>query len=108
MIEPEAIENDSSIDSLHHAQIRFEELEGVWRNLKQTVPPHAQDWWDENMERHQARIDPLREKFHHMDKPRWGDSRKAMLGELNALELIVEEARVGLGERTVAGRARSK
>lgn len=88
-----------------HTTLRVEELERQWRNLNQTVPPHAQDWWDRNMASQQQRIADLKTRM-PSTREDWPAARGPILAEIMAIEELIQTAKDELGSRTAAGRAK--
>jgi hypothetical protein len=107
MGQPAPSAHDSYVNGHHETKIRIEHLEGHWRNLKQTVPPFAEEWWVANYDIVSDRIASLRKTFDSAGPTNWPAVEKQILTELAALENLVEEAKSRLGEHTAAGRAKA-
>src|SRR5688572_7768711 len=44
-----------------HAWKRLADLESHFKNLEETVPPHAADWWEENMSGWRTEVEKARQ-----------------------------------------------
>jgi hypothetical protein len=88
---------------------RFNEIEGGFHNLEETVPPHARDWWQENDPAWQAQMGAVRAELNELSHDLAGllELKAANIDRLLAeLEMELGMAREGLGSRTAAGRAK--
>jgi len=90
----------------HRAEVEVHDLDARWRNLNQTVPPHAQDWWDRNMAPQKQRIQDLKERVSE-SAGAWEEASADIEQELRELEELCDDAAERLGDRTAAGRAKS-
>lgn len=89
---------------------RFVDLESKFKNLEETVPPHAADWWNDNMYGWKADFDALRASMPgtEANPGPLADGANARVNQaLDALEKRYHSAAEELGSRTAAGRAKA-
>lgn len=97
--------------SYEEAYKAFGDIESGFKNLEQTVPWHARDWWDAHEANWRTEFADARARFEQLKKPspeQWNqvkDDYRELLGRLGR---HYAEAKEGLGARTIAGRAKEE
>lgn len=90
--------------------IRFNEIEGDFHSLQEIVPPHAQEWWQEQDPAWQDKMGEVRNQLNELCHDLEGllSLRSTRVSEMLAdLENELGVARKGLDFRTAAGRAKA-
>lgn len=97
--------------SYEEAYEAFGDIESGFKNLEQTVPWHARDWWDAHEANWRQEFAEARERFDQLNKPseeQWSQVKNDYRELLGRLGRHYAEAKEGLGARTIAGRAKGE
>ncbi len=93
-----------------HAWKRLSDIESKFRNLEETVPPHAADWWDENMSGWRTETDKARQMLNGSQAqpgPMAEEQCQRAAVVMDELEQKQKMAAEELGSRTAAVRAKA-